>query len=172
MQPDMTIRKWSDLAGLAAITLDSGKKVGVLEDFLLEVENNTVVGLLIRTGVFGHRVLPVSAVNGTGADAITFTSEEQLIKENETPEAANLVQGKLLLAYRVLSESGTVIGEINNILLDVTTPAAIKIDSYQLAGGLRERFMGHHQTFAASEVLRYGKDVVIVSDATAQTLVK
>ncbi len=173
MENNVIVRKWTEMAGIAAITLDAGKKIGTLEDFYLDAEKSTVFALVIKTGLFGHRALPVGAISGMGVDAVTFTNEEQLIKENEISSTANLLPGKGLLSYRVLSESGTLIGEIGNILLDVTNPTAMKIDGYQLAtGGLRERFTGKYQAFAAGEVLRYGQDVVILPNNIAQALLK
>jgi uncharacterized protein YrrD len=172
MENSSTIRKWTELEGLAAVALETGKKIGALEDFYINPQNSEVLGFQVKTGMFGHRVLPVGAISGIGADAVTFVNEEQLLKESDAPQLANMIYGRTLLKYRVISESGTVVGEIDNVLLDITNPAAIVLKGYQLGGGLREKITGHYQAFAASEVVRYGQDVIILSESVAQELTK
>jgi uncharacterized protein YrrD len=173
MQNNPTIiRKWTELEGMAAVTLDAGKKLGTLDDFYIDPQTENIPALVIKTGIFGHRILPIGAITGTGADAITFANEEQLLKEGDVPQLATMIRGRSLLTDRVMSESGTLVGEISNILLDVANPSQIKLSGYQLSGGLRERFTGQYRTFGASEVLRYGEDVIILPDALAQTLLK
>ena len=173
MQNNPTIlRKWTELDGLAIVALDTGKKMGTFEDFYIDPQTQEVPAIVVKTGIFGHRILLTKNITGTGADAITFTSEDQLLKEGDISLPATLFHGRSLLADRILSEGGTLIGEINNIMLDVANPSQLKLHSYQLSGGLRERFTGQYRAFEAKDVLRYGEDVMILPDAIAQTLLK
>ncbi|MBV9712509.1 MAG: PRC-barrel domain-containing protein [Ktedonobacteraceae bacterium] len=170
MQNPPTIRKWSDIKGLAAVAIDTGMKVGPLDDFYFDPQHNSVYALQIKTGLFGHRALPTSAINAIGADAVTFASEQQLIKENSDDIIAKLPLGSTVLSYRVLSEGGTVIGTIGNIMLDVSTPTVLKVVAFELAAGIRARISGHYPSFEASQVVRYGRDVIVIPDAVATAL--
>ncbi|GAC1384831.1 MAG: hypothetical protein NVSMB33_13510 [Ktedonobacteraceae bacterium] len=69
-----------------------------------------------------------------------------------------------------MSESGTLIGTIGNVLLDLNTPGTISIAAYEMAGGLRQRLSQHYPTFEASRVSRYGQDVIVIPDAVAMEL--
>ncbi len=170
MQNTTATRRWSDIKGLAAVAIDTGMKMGSLEDFYFDPQQSSVYALQIKTGVFGHRALPTSVINAIGVDAITFTSENQLIKENSDDIIAKLPLGSTVLAYRVLSEGGTVIGTVGNIILDVSTPTALKVVSFELAAGIRARISGHYPAFDTSQVVRYGRDVIVIPDAIAAAI--
>ena len=168
------IKKWSDLSGLAIVSIASGSKVGTLDDFYFDPSvnpaANSIRGLRVKTGMFSHRALPVSAINAIGQDAITIDNEELLIHEKDEADYATLPLGQSLLSYKVMSEGGTIIGTIGNVLLDVTTPKALHIYAFEMAGGLRSRISGHYSTFYAQQVIRYGQDVLIIPDAVATEL--
>ncbi|QBD75092.1 hypothetical protein EPA93_03415 [Ktedonosporobacter rubrisoli] len=165
-------RKWSEIKGLAAVSIDTGTKMGTINDFYFDEQSNTIRAFLIKTGLFGHRVLLASSIHSVGADAITFAHENMLIKEGDKKELSTLVMGHSLLAFRVLSESGNVVGTVGNILLDTSTPATMRIISFEMAGGLLENISKRFSVFAADQVTRYGQDVIVISDAAAQDLNK
>jgi uncharacterized protein YrrD len=170
MQNTPTTRKWSDMKGLAVIAIDTGMRVGTLENFYFDPQHNSIYALQVKTGLFGHRALPTSVINAIGADAVTFATEEQLIKANDDEIIAKMPLGSTVLAYRVLSEGGTVIGTVGNIILDISVPTELKVVSFELAAGLRARISNHYPTFDASQVGRYGGDVIVIPDAIAATL--
>lgn len=170
MQNNDAVRKWSDLQGMAAVAINTGKKVGTVDDFYFDPAHGTVYALNIKTGVFGHRALLANTISATGQDAITFQSEEVLLEEKSDDQLKTLPLGKSLLTYKVLSEGGTVIGTIGNILIDIGTPGTLRVAAFELAGGLRERLSGHYPTFSSSAVIRYGQDVMVIPDGTAQSL--
>ena len=170
MQNTAATRKWSDLKGMAAVTMDTGMKMGSLDDFYFDPQESSIYALQIKTGPFGHRALPCSVINAIGVDAITFTSENQLIKENSDDIIAKLPLGSTVLAYRVLSEGGTVVGTVGNIVLDISTPTALKVVSFELAAGMRARISGHYPAFDSTQVVRYGRDVIVIPDAVAANI--
>lgn len=164
-------RKWSDIKGLAAVTTESGEKVGTIDDFYFDPQNNTIYAWRIKTGLFGHQVLLSSAVKGIGHDAVTFSTKTDLLKEDADARLQSLPQGEILLNYRVLSESGTVAGTVGNIVLDPTVPTVPRIAGFEMAGGLRERISGHHHGFSSAQVKRYGPDVIVVPDEILSSLI-
>lgn len=165
-----SIRKWSDIKGLAVVIIDEGKKVGTVEDFYFDPQTSGVRALLVKTGLFGHRALLSSAIGAIGVDAVTFSDESMLVEEKSDNQLPTLPLGQSLLSYRILSEGGNVIGTVHNILLDISTPSALHIEAFELAGGLGARLSGHYPTFSVSRVIRYGQDVIIISNETAQAL--
>ena len=172
MQNKNVLRKWTDLRGLAAVSIDTGKKEGTIDDFYFDTSTNMVVAFLIKISLFSHRVLPFEAVNAVGIDAITFPSDEALIKEGSDPKLKSASSGRALLTYRVLSEGGNLIGNIGNILLDTSTATMVNIASFELAAGLRAHLSGQYPSFLASQVTRYGEDVLVIPDVVAEELSK
>jgi uncharacterized protein YrrD len=170
MENTQTTRKWTELRGMAVVTLDDGKKVGTCDDFYFDLPTHRVYALRVRTGLLGHKVLPVSGINAIGQDAITTASGEELGDKLNDAQASNLASGQALLAYKIMSANGTLVGTIGNVLLDVSSPSAPGIAAIELAGGLRERLGGRYPSFPASMIQSYGHDVLVIPEELAQTL--
>jgi uncharacterized protein YrrD len=166
------IKKWHELQDLTIVSIATGKKAGTIEDFYLDVQTSAIPALLIKTGIVGHRALLTRSITAIGQHALTFTDEEFLIKEGEDPNLPKMPFGRGLLSYRVMSEGGNVIGTIGNILLDVSRPSELKIAEFELTGGLFSHLSGNFPKFKAGEIIRYGHDVIIVSDNVIESLQK
>jgi len=170
MDMSQPTRKWSELHGIAVISLADGKKIGTCDDFYFDPSTQSVYALQVKTSLFGHKVLPVSYLSTFGQDAITVASEEGLRSQSEDERVVALPSGQRLNAYKVMSTSGTLVGTVGNVLLDISTPTALKIAAFELARGLGERLGGRYPTFPASQVVRYGEDVLVISDEVVQSL--
>ena len=70
MENTQKTRKWSDLRGLAVVTLYDGKKAGTCDDFYFDPATQQIYALRVKTGLFGRRALLVTDINGIGKDAI------------------------------------------------------------------------------------------------------
>ena len=171
MQSNTSTRKWSDIRGLAVVAINTGKKLGTVEDFYFDPQTSAVRALLVKTGLFGHRAILSSSINAVGLDAVTVADEASLIEERDDDRLPTMPLGQVLLKYRILSEAGIVIGTVGNVLLD-TTPSTMHIDYFELTGGLRERITGHYPIVPAKSVVRYGQDVIVIANETAQALPK
>ena len=75
----MAIKTGRELAGLAVLTLTGGERLGRVEDVIFQVGTGQVTGFIITmSGLLTKaKLLPVSAVNSLGSDALTVTSSEQ-----------------------------------------------------------------------------------------------
>lgn len=172
MQGNTALRKWSTIKGMSIVTIDSGKRVGTVDDFYFIASDHAVRALLVKTGLFGHRALMSSTLNAIGQDAITIKDENELIPEHSDSQLSTTPLGSSLLSYKILSESGVFIGTVHDILLDASNSATLRVDSYELQGGLRERWSGEYTSIRVEHVVRYGQDVIIVKDEVAEALAK
>jgi uncharacterized protein YrrD len=172
MQNSVVTKKWSEIKGLAAVTIDTGKKVGTVEDFYLDTETHNILGFEIKTGLLTHRILLLATLNGIGTDALTFVSEDALLKARDEKSLNVALKGKNVLSYRVLSEGGTVIGTVGDVVFSLDLPQTICISAFELSRGLRERFSRHFSAFEAQQVMRYGQDVLVIPDTVAAELTK
>lgn len=161
-------RRWSEIMGMAAIAIDSGKKVGTIEDFYFDTQTGKVQAFQIKIGMFSHRVLKSYKITSLGMDALTFSSERDLLKDVRAVPLAG--DGRALLNYRVLSEGGNIVGEVGNVLLDTDDPTHIHIAAFELKGGFRAHLKRKFSTLPADHVLRYGEHVLVVSDSIAQSI--
>ena len=156
-----SIRNWFDLRGLPVNIPSEGRSIGTVEDFYYKVGTNAIYALRIKTGLSGFRALAASAISTIEQNAVTIASEEMLIDESNGGDLTELPLGNNLLAYNVLSESGTSLGTIESILLATYPPVALRIAAFQLAGG---------KTFSAKEVTDYGRGEIYILDKVAKRL--
>ena len=170
MQNTEVTKRWTELRGIALVTIVGGKKEGTLDDLYFDAQTTGVRALRIKTGMFGHRALLVSSINAIGTDAITFAREDMLIEEKSDALLSNMPFASELLNYKVLTEGGTVVGSINDFILDVSNPTQLHVVSYELPGTLFGRLGGHRPMFTANQVIRYGRDVMVIPDSVAETL--
>lgn len=172
MQSGETVRNWADIKGIAVVVIENGSKVGTIDDFYFQPQNHGIQALQVKTGLFGHRILPASNITALGRDAVTITNENLLVQEHAQDEITLLPLGRSLLSYRILSENGSFIGTVGNILIDVSTPTQLRVDAYELADTMHTRLTGKHVILSSSHVIRYGQDVIVVTNDVAEALTK
>jgi len=156
-----SIRNWFELNGLPVTIPGEGRSVGTVDDFYYKDGTNAIYALRVKTGLSGFKALASSAISTIARDAVTVASEQMLIDESNGGDLTELPLGSNLFSYRVLSESGTSLGTVGNILLATNPPVALRIAAFQLAGG---------KTFSAKEVTGYGKGEVYILDKVAKRL--
>jgi uncharacterized protein YrrD len=163
-------KKWSKLRGIAVVSLADGSKLGTCDDFFFDPATAALAGLRVKTGLLTHRLLPVSAIHMFGEDAITTAAEDALQHESDDKSVSGLPRATDLHDYKVMSAGGNSIGVVGDVILDVSTPTACRIAAFELSGGFRERLRGKYIAFPASQVQRYGQDVLVLPDEVAQSL--
>ena len=170
MENSQALRKWSALNGMAVVAIFNGKKIGTCDDFYFDVQTLRIYALRVKTGLLSHKVIPIDSVNTIGQDAITFSNEDVLRKESDDARLAKLLTGESLHKYRVMSVGGTLVGTLGDVLLDTSAPDGPRVAAFELSGGLREQLSRKYRTFAASQVVSYGHDVLVIPDEVAQSL--
>lgn len=163
-------RKWSSLRGLAVVTLGNGTKVGTVENFYFEPQGSEIRAFRVKTGMMHYKMLASGVINGIGEHALTIQDEDLLRDERDQPGLDNLLPGQTLMSYRVMSTSGNIVGTIGEILLDVSTPLEMHIDSYELSRNLLQHFGQQAHVFSSNQVSSYGTDVVVIPEQVALSL--
>jgi len=168
-----------ELHGRAVIDLDTAERLGDVHEVILDPETRQVAAIVAtsRPAILGggDRVLiPSSAVHAIGEDAVTV-SRHEMGSETEAPSAALDALPRLsdITGRKVVTESGTAAGEIDDVMLDETTG---RITGYALGdhgpGALGEFLAApnterRRHTFEyvrAESDLRVGPDVIVVPD--------
>jgi sporulation protein YlmC with PRC-barrel domain len=156
-----SIRSWFELRGLPVTIPREGRSVGKVDNFYYKEGTNAIYALRVKQRIYGFKALVTSAISTIGPDAVTVVNEQMLIDESNDGELSQLPLGNNLLSYKVLSESGTLVGTVRNILLATEPPVALRIAAFQLADG---------RTFSAKEVTDYGRGEIYILDRVARRL--
>lgn len=164
------IKKWSDLRGMPVVSVDGGKKIGTCEDLYLDPAGQLVYAIRVKAGLLSHKVLPSMSISTIGQDAVTVAREDDLVGQNEDEKLTMMPMAEEILSDKVMSEDGTLVGVVGNILIDVSTPSSPHMTAFELTRGLRAKIGGKYEAFEANQVLSYGQDVLVISNAEAQHL--
>ena len=156
-----SIRNWLDLRGLPVTIPREGRRVGTVDDFYYKEGTNGVYALRVNAGIYGFKALASSAISTIERNAVTVANAEMLIDESNFEELSELPLGNGLYNFKVLSESGSLLGMVANIFLGTYPPVALRLAAFQLAGS---------KTFSAEEVTRYGNDEMYILDQAARRL--
>ncbi len=158
------VRRWSQLRGIDVMIPSEGKKAGVVDDFYFDAESNEVYALRVKIGLAGYRGLTSNAISTIEQDKVTIVNPQMLIDERHDGRLPVLQLGNSLPSYKVMSESGKLVGTVGNILLAVDPPIALHIAGFELTGGRR------NSTFSAHEITRYEEGVITILDQVAKKL--
>lgn len=153
--------KWSELKGRAVVEITDAKRVGSVEDLVLDRQTYQIVGLNFKQGLFSPtQTVPVQAIKGVGEDAVTLQLEkESQPAASEEPTPQTLPTLSQIIGNGVVTEGGKYMGEITNVRLSLQP---LSITGYEVSkGGI---FSKTHAFEITSEV-HYGEKLVIIPDS-------
>jgi uncharacterized protein YrrD len=160
-----------DVLRLPVITRDVGKKVGQVEDLIIDRHGSRVLGILVEEkGVFtGARVVAWTGVAVVGLDAVLIDTEASVVKATDVPEIAEVLErGFVLEGNRVGTTTGRELGEIQNFFFN---PATGAVEGFELTGGRNAQAPSGHAFLPASPGFEAGKDYTFVEPSAADAIV-
>lgn len=155
--------KSKSLLSMQIISLEEGQQIGRVRGIVVNPDNFTIAALVTdRQGWFGdYKVVPFEKVISIGDHAVTIDQKSSIEKPSNLPEIARLMKQKQpLLGAKVFSESGTLLGIIDELLYETDTGA---IDSLEISGRFLESLLRGRSSIPVSAVKTLGRDAVIVS---------
>ena len=118
------MRKGKDANGLLVITRDTGKKVGKVEDLVLDAQGSRVLGILVdEAGWFREaKVVPWPSFRAIGLDVVIIDEEASAKKASDVPEMSEVLEGgNVLVGVRVTTTDGRELGKIEDFYFDPQT---------------------------------------------------
>ena len=148
--------KFSELKGRAVITLGDATKIGEVEDLMVETGSRHIVSLKVRTGHFSAaQFVPAGAVKNVGPDAVTVVANAGALAQSGE-SGGPLVGLTSILGNKVVTDAGTLVGELHDVLLDWTN---LTITGYQVRGG---GLFAQTQEFTATPEVRFGDTIITI----------
>ena len=158
------MRKGKDANGLLVITKDSGKKVGKVEDLVLDRQGSRILGILVdEAGWFKEaRVVPWPSLRVIGLDAVIIDDEASAKKASEVPEMSEVLEkGNVLIGVRLETTEGRELGKIEDFYFDPKTGV---VKGFELSGGKGRSFLPAPASFQA------GEDIAFVDPSAVETI--
>jgi uncharacterized protein YrrD len=159
----------SQLIGMPIITFDSGRRLGQVEDLLVDPARNQVLALLLpKQGLLGAtKVVAFGYIKAIGQNAIVVPNHGVAKDVRDIPALKAVFDGKVIRGMRVYSENGNRLGTIGDMLIDDHTG---EILYYEVSGGAIGDAMKGKRTIVPTEILNMGAIVLYVAEATANRL--
>jgi uncharacterized protein YrrD len=158
------MRKGKDAGGLLVITRDTGKRVGKVEDLVVDRQGSRVLGILVdEAGWFKEaKVVAWPSFRVMGLDAVIIDDEASAKRASEVPEMKEaLEEGNVLVGVRVETTDGRELGKIEDFYFDPDTGI---VKGYELSGGKGRSFLPTPASFQA------GKDAAFVDPSAVETI--
>jgi len=148
--------KFSELKGRAVVRLEEAQRIGEVEDLMVEPVSRHIVSLKVRTGLFSAaELVPAAEVKNVGADAVTIAPTTEPAPQSAAG-APPLIALTTILGNKVVTDAGTLVGELQDVLLDW---ANLAITGYEVREG---GVFAKTQEFAATPDLRFGEKIITI----------
>lgn len=148
-----------DLLGKAIVSMDTGAKVGELDDILFDPTTLQAAGLVCsQGGLFNrsHVILPASEVHVWGKDVILLRSGTPIEGQEASEKWVNL--SEQLHGRYVVSTEGTRVGQVDDVLVNPQGGMA----GYRLSQVFIEGPLSESKIIPIGATQSLGKDVLIV----------
>ncbi len=159
--------RYSQVKGMPVITVEEGKKIGSIDDLLVDPERMQVLWLRLSSGsLLGDRTwVPADVVRSVGADAVIVDSNDAVRSSVDTHEAKDLRrEGRRIVGTTVMTESGHKIGEANDYEFAPDTMAVTKVYLPPESGFNLLRKSEGGKSVTTDRIVTVGADVIVVRD--------
>jgi uncharacterized protein YrrD len=118
-----TLMRCRDVSGRPVVTLDEADDIAEVKDVVFDGVEGVVVGLTLNgRGLLSgplHEVLPWSRIRALGPDAVMIDGRGALGEPDEVMDGAVADPNADVIGARVITESGTALGEVVDMVIEV-----------------------------------------------------
>ncbi len=158
------MRKGKDANGLLVIARDTGRKLGKVEDLVIDSQGSRILGILVdEAGWFKEaKVVAWPSFRVIGLDAVIIDDEASVKKASDVPEMSEVLKGgNVLIGARVATTDGRELGKIEEFYFDPETGV---VKGFELSGGKGRSFL------PTPASLQTGEDVAFVDPSAVDTI--
>jgi uncharacterized protein YrrD len=148
----------TEITGKAVLSVATGARLGRVAAVLLDPSTLAIAALQVAAE--GQQaVIPFTQVQSIGPDAVMVPGDEVAQWIATASEAAGLITLDALKHYKVVDDTGTLLGSPRDLYLDA---ADGRLQSLEVHKGGVLGVGGEHTTVRAGEIASVGVDVVVV----------
>lgn len=157
-------RRWSEIQKLNVVDPNQGKVLGQVEDFFVQEGTNAIYALSIHTRLHGNLTLPITGIQAIEGERVTVKNAQMLLKA-----IPPFLHGNSLISRKVVSENGTAVGSVKDLILGVEPPSTMRIAGIEVTNGGSER---NKHIFTADSLSRYDDEheTLVIDDRIAKRM--
>jgi uncharacterized protein YrrD len=157
----------TEMVGKPVMSAANGDKLGSVADFLVTIEGDRVLGIVMRRGALrGEQVLPYDAVQAVGRHALIARSEDRVMRPREWYDRGiEAERSSTLKDKRVMTDDGRQLGHIREVYVDGPTGM---VRGYEVEGRGVAGLIARRAALPRTAGMSIGPDAVIVPDDAAR----
>jgi len=164
------MKKSHEYLSMPIISVSEGQQIGSVRGLIVNSKSMEIAALLVdQKGFFkDQRVIPYAKVRSVGDNAITVDRISNAEKATSLPDIVSMLKDKVsLIGTKVVTESGKVLGSVEEFYLDPSTGSIVSLEiaSNFLTGLFKGRARVNRQ-----DLITMGKDVIIAVSGTEERL--
>lgn len=153
---------FSQLIGHPLIDITEGRKIGKVRDVLLDEQRRVVRAFSTKGGLL-HGPTYVPAMKATiGVDAVTF--QPGAMEGQDTSWLDSLPKASEILGRRVLTDTGKLIGTVDNLRLDPHNSTLLALELKPEQSGALHRLGSARWLIPTTGVISYGPDTIVAQE--------
>lgn len=127
------------LIGMSVLSRVTGNKLGEVHDLILDPIRGELLGLWVRTTDSALRVMDYREVYSFGRDAVMAAGDDSVSPTEDTRLTAAPCAKRDINGARVVTEGGTLLGQVANIYLHLAPPP---LAVYEVRESLLDKLLG------------------------------
>lgn len=160
------VKASEEIKGLRIISISDGTQAGLVKDLILNPKMGSLDFFVIDQSAdyFGAKIISFNDVIGLGEFALTIPNPEVIQEVSQNSNAQELLkQGVAVIGTKVLTKKGSLIGEVQEILIDEETG--------KIAECLFTNSQGERHRVRSQQIITYGKELLIIEGNPESTLI-
>ena len=156
------------LIGMPVLSRVTGNKLGDVHDLILDPARGELLGLWVRSPNGALDVMDYREVYSFGRDAVMAVGDDSVIPSAETPLAEAPCVRRDVAGARVVTEGGTLLGQVANVYVHLTPPPLV---AYEIRESLLDRLLGRGLFIPAAlgRALSHDSQRIIVPEDAPRT---
>lgn len=166
------MRTSEDVSGITVIAIDSGTKIGKVEDLIFDFQENRLLGILFKDSETAHegRLVPYAKIRGIGPDAVMIDGEGALIAAGQDAAIDDVLGRQIeIKGKEMYTTDGKDLGRVVDIQFDEKTG---RIEGYEVSEGIFADAYSGRSFIPAPKSIKIGRDVCLVPPDVAEAVEK
>jgi uncharacterized protein YrrD len=154
---------YGKLIGHRVISIDEGVRCGNVIDFLIDFDNFTVFGLIVKGGWNQEaEVVLFKDVESIGPDAVMVKNSKTIKPAKQVLQAKKTIKEHIDISkLEVITKGGNEVGKIATFEFN---PVNGKILQFEIAGSVLKSIFEGRNIITIKRIISIGRDVMIVHD--------
>ncbi len=160
------IRQRADLLGTLVVTRDSGKKLGVISQLWVDIDQQEVVAISLKPNLFYGTPQPMLLSSIRQIGDVILVDDEDVIEDMDVEIYSSLIN------CEVITETGDLLGKVRGYKFDIDTGRLFSIVIASIGVPLIPDQVVSTYELPIEEIISSGPDRLIVIEGSEQRLVQ